>query len=138
MSDLVLRFHQVQLCRHRWVVGKPLLPHSKQPFDQVLGARVHIAIGQHRAEPVKQRVDCLRCQVGERCPHFLGEADCDLDAVVAGLLEQEDDDLKGKQLVDDLLVDEVRDKRAGGKADGLVIALEGTLELRGGLTCCCC
>ena len=46
-----------------------------------------------------------------------------------GLSKREDGNLKGQHVISNLLVDEVRQELADCRADRLVIALEGPLEL---------
>lgn len=119
MRNLLVLLDQVQTLRDRRVVLVPVLADLKEHLDHVLHALVDRALVQHRAEALIHAVIRLGRRVGEERPDLAHEADGDLDAVVRGLFEQEDEDLQGDDLVCDGLVAEVGDEGRGGVADGL-------------------
>ena len=82
-----------------------LLAHGVEALDHVLHALVDLALVQHAAQPLEDRVEPLRRHLAQRVAALLHEADRDLDGVVRRLLEEEREELQRDDLVGDLLVD---------------------------------
>ena len=128
MSDLVLLLDEVELLLDNGVVLVAVLANLEQHFDHVLGAAVDIVLVQDVLELVEDNMGDARGHLLEEEADFAHEADSDLDTVIGWLLQQQDEDLAGEGLVDDLLVDEMGDEHGGRQANRLVVALESLAE----------
>ena len=129
MRDLVLRLDQVELGQHGRVVGEVALAHRVQALDHVLHALVDGPLVQDRAQPLEDRVERLRGDLGEGGAALGHEGDDGLDRVVRRRLEQQDAELQCEQLVHQLLVDEGGDELDDAVADDLVVPAVGAVEL---------
>jgi hypothetical protein len=129
MCDLVLFFHQIEFLLDRWVVLVPVLAHLEQYFNHVLHALVDIGFVKDISELIENGIRDLRVHFLQVLSNFSGQADGDFHAIVGGLVKQQQQDLRNKHLVGDLIVDKVRNEGRGRDADSFVISLECLAEL---------
>ena len=128
MRDLLFLLHQVQPIRDDDIVLVFVLAHLEQDLDHVLTPLADGPFVQHRAEPLKYGIVCLGRVLREKEADLAHEADGDLDAVVRGPLEAQEEDLERDELVRDVLIDEVRNKGGRGVADCLCLSVSRNAE----------
>ena len=119
MCDLVLLLDEVQSFGHNRVVLELVLADLHEDLDHVLHALVDRAFMQDSAEALKNACRSLGRILREVCAGFAHERDGELDAVVGGLFEEQDENLKRDELMSNNLVDEVRNEHNGGVANDL-------------------
>lgn len=119
MRDLLVLLDEIQTLGHDRVVLVAVLPRLEEDLDHVLDALLDVALVEDGAEALVDEVVGLGRVLGEEGADLAREGARDLDRVGRGLLEQEEQQLEGQELVRDRLVDEVGDERAGREADGL-------------------
>ncbi|KAI3483060.1 hypothetical protein L1887_54081 [Cichorium endivia] len=124
MRDLVVLFDQVEGFWDAQVVLEAVAAHLREHLDHVLHALADVSLVEYCTEPIKDAVVGLGRLFGEESADLAHETDGDLDAIIGGIFEQEDEDLERQDLVDDALVDEMSNEHGGRVADGLVVALE--------------
>mmetsp|Transcript_31091 Transcript_31091/g.65530 ORF Transcript_31091/g.65530 Transcript_31091/m.65530 type:complete len:434 (-) Transcript_31091:286-1587(-) len=129
VRDLIVRLDNVEVRQDARMLGEVVLALRVEALDHVLHALVDGALVQDAAQTLKDGVQALRRDVGERRAALGDERDHLLHRVVRGRLEQQRDDLQRDQLVRNLLVDEVRDKLGEALAHDLVVALVRAEEL---------
>lgn len=130
MGDLVLLFDEVERLGNAWVVFECFTAYLREHLDHVLHTFADLPFIKDSSEAIEDAVVRLRRFFSKEGADLAHEADGDLDTVVGRLLEKEHQNLEGKDLVDDPLADKMRDEHGGRVADCLVVALEGTSELR--------
>lgn len=129
MRDLVFLFYQVQLFANRWVVLVLILAHLEQHFNHILNPLVDIRLMQDVPEPVKDQKSNRRTHLLHVLADLPRQTNGDFDAVVGRLVQQQLQDLSRQDLVNDLLVAQVRDKRCRRDAYGFIISSKRLPEL---------
>lgn len=129
VGDLVLLFDQIQVLLDGGVVLVTIFPDLEQDFDHVLHALVDIGLVQDAAELVEHSKGNLSVELLNVLADLLHQTDGNLDAVVGGLVEQQEQHLGGEHLVSDLVVDQVSEKGSAAETDGLVVSLVCLAEL---------
>lgn len=119
MRDLLLLLHQIQPLRNCRVVLVLVLSHLEQHLDHVLAPLANGAFMEYRTESLEDGVVRLGAVLGQEQTDLSHEANGDLDRVVCGSIKAEEEDLKGDNLVGDVLVAKVGDEGGCGVADDL-------------------
>mmetsp|Transcript_53341 Transcript_53341/g.159164 ORF Transcript_53341/g.159164 Transcript_53341/m.159164 type:complete len:393 (+) Transcript_53341:580-1758(+) len=130
MRDLVLLLHQVQILQNRGVVGKLLPADIEEALNDILHAPIYDTLMQDVLEALEDGLASSRRHLLQGQAALLDETHADLDGVVCDSLEEKRRNVQGKQLADDLLVDQVGHELDGGRGHDLVIPLVGAAELQ--------
>jgi hypothetical protein len=129
VGNLILLFDKIQLFLDRGVILVAILSDLEQNFNHVLGSLIDVGFVQDTTELVVDGHGDLRIELLDVLADLPHQTDGNLDAVVSGLVQQKQQDLSGKHLVSDLLVDQVGQEGGAAQADSLVVTLEGLAEL---------
>jgi hypothetical protein len=105
MSNLILLFDKIQLFLDRGVILVAILSDLEQDFDHVLCSLVDIGFVQDTAELIVDGHGDLRIELFDVLTNLSHQPHSNLNAVVSGLVQQKQQDLGGKHLVSNLLVD---------------------------------
>ena len=129
VSDLVLLLNQVQFGCDAGIVFEVLFSDLKQFFDRVLNSALDLPIMQDVSESLKDSIDTSRCSF----PEYLSTVDekfgRQFNRVLSWFLQEKCEYLQSKQLVDHLLINEVRNEFETRFASVFVVATVGFLEL---------
>jgi hypothetical protein len=107
VRNLILFLNQIQLLLDCGMVLELVLAHLEQDFNHVLGSLVNVGFVQDVSELVKDGHGNGWLHVLQILSHLSTETDGNFHTVVGGLMQQQQEDLAGKHLVLNLLVDEV-------------------------------
>lgn len=119
MCNLLVLLDEVEPFWEDRVVLVLVLPRLEQDLDHVLHTLLDVALVQDSPKSLKDEVVGLGRVLGEERANLSGERTRDLDRVRGRRFEQEQEQLKGEQLVRDRLVDEMGDERGRREADRL-------------------
>jgi hypothetical protein len=129
VRDDVTFLHKVQLRDDGRMLLETSLTNHKNSFDEVLDTCVDGPIIQNGAQSLKYRVAALRRHLQKSRAAFTDECNCQFYTVISRLFEQKGQELQCKQLMRDLLIDQVGDESSHGHTHGLVITFVRAPEL---------
>jgi hypothetical protein len=107
VGNLILLFDKIQLFLDRGIILVAILSDLEQNFDHVLGSLIDVGLVQDTTELVVDSHRDLRIELLDVLADLSHQTDGNLDAVVSGLVQQKQQNLGGKHLVSNLLVDQV-------------------------------
>lgn len=129
VGDLVILLDQIQFFLDGKVILVLVLSDLEQNFNHVLNSLVNVGLVENVAELVEDGEGDLRVELFDVLTNFLHQAHGNLNTVISRLVQQEKQNLGGKHLMSDLLVDQMSKESSAAQANSFVISLVGLAEL---------
>lgn len=129
VCNLVLLFNQVQLFLDGRALLELVFSDLEKNFNHVLGSLIDVRLVEDVAELIEHGQRDGRLHLLQVLPHLLAESHSNLNTVVGRLVQEQQENLASQHLMLNLLVDQMREERRRGEADGLVVSLESLAEL---------
>lgn len=92
-------------------------------------ALANLTLVENSTEAVENAVVCLRSLFGKERTDFAHETNRNLDTVIGGFFEKQNENFESEHLMNHPLIDEVGDEHCCRVAYSLVISLKGSAEL---------
>jgi len=129
MGDLILFLDEIKLFLDGRILLVSVFPYLEKNLDHILGSLVDIGFVEDISELIVNCIGNCGIHLFQKLPNLSGDTNRYLDTIIGRFVQEEEEDLSDEDLVDNLLVDEMRKEHGGCDGDRLVISLERLPEL---------